>query len=160
MVSAIVLYGVAFVPARADNLARQWALCRQDDGDGQIRACTAVIRASRDSRDALARAFFNRGRAWSGLGDTARAVQDLTQAIGFEPNYPDAFNSRGVAFASQGLYDRAIEDFGQAVRLDRNFAIALYNRALALQSLGRTAEADQDFEKARQAGPRLMEPKE
>lgn len=155
-VALVVLGG----PVRADSLARDWALCRQDDGGGQIRACTAVIRASRHDTDALARAFFNRGRAWVARGDIQRAIQDLTQAIHFDPDHADAYNDRGTAFAAQGQYDRAIEDFAQAIRLDPGFAIAIYNRGLAYQAQGRAAEAERDFEQARRTGPRLTEPKE
>ena len=55
---------------------------------------------------------------------------------------------------------RALEDFDQAIKLDPNYAIALFNRGLLLQSLGRTADAAKDFASARDAGPRLTEPKE
>lgn len=159
--SLIVLLVLGFGgPVRADTLARDWVQCREDDGARQIRACTAIIRARRESVTDLARAFFNRSRAWLNQGEPARAIQDLTLAIGFDPNHPDAYNSRGAIFASQGLHDRAIEDFSQAIRLDPGFAIAIYNRALALQAQGRTVEAARDFDQARQTGPRLTQPKE
>ena len=52
--------------AGAQTLDQQWAWCRDDNSGRLIRACTAVIRSGRQTPENLARAFFNRGRAWSG----------------------------------------------------------------------------------------------
>jgi tetratricopeptide (TPR) repeat protein len=113
-------------PIQAQAIEQQWAWCRDDYSERLIRACTAVIRSARQSPENLAKAYFNRGRAWS----------------------------------DKGLTVRAIEDFDQAIKLDPNYAIAIYNRGLASQNLGRADEAAQYFAKAKQAGPRLIPPKE
>jgi tetratricopeptide (TPR) repeat protein len=157
---AAILSGALLGPAAAQSLDRQWAWCRDDVPDRLIRACTAVIRSGRENPENLARAFFNRGRAWADKTQYDRAVQDFDQALRLDPNYPDAYNSRGVAYSGMGQTERAIQDFDQAIKLDPNYAIAMYNRALAAQTLGHTDEANQYFAKARDAGPRLVAPKE
>ena len=156
----VVLTSAFLGTAAAQTLEQQWAWCRDDNFERQIRACSAVIRSSRHTPENLARAFFNRGRAWSEKGQDDRAIQDFDQAIRLDPEYPEAFNSRGVAYAGKGQYQRAIEDYDQAIQLDPNYAIAIYNRGLAARNLGREDEAAGYFAKAKQVGPRLMPPKE
>jgi lipoprotein NlpI len=146
--------------ASAQSLAQQWVWCHDDDSERLIRGCSGVIRSGRETPGNLARAFFNRGRAYADKGQFDRAIQDFDRATAIDADYPDAFNSRGIAYSGMGQYARAIDDFDQAVRLDPNYAIAFYNRGLARQNLGRMTEAAQDFAKAQQVGPRLTEPKE
>jgi tetratricopeptide (TPR) repeat protein len=157
---AAVLSSVFPGAVQAQTIEQQWSWCRDDDSERLIRACTAVIRAARQSPENLAKAYFNRGRAWSDQGQFDRAMPDFDQAIRLDPNYPDAFNNRGVAYLGKGLTERAIEDFDQAIKLDPNYAIAIYNRGLASQSLGRADEAARYFARAKQVGPRLIPPKE
>ena len=160
IVLAAVLTGVLSGAAAAQPLTRQWAWCRDDDPDRLIQGCSAIIGSRRETPGNLARAFFNRGRAWSDKGQQDRAIQDLNNAIRLEPNYPEAYNSLGVAHAGKGEYDQAVTSYDQAIRLDPNYAIALYNRALALQALGHKPEADRDFSQAKQVGPRMTPAKE
>jgi tetratricopeptide (TPR) repeat protein len=154
------LGGASSGTATARTLDQLWAGCRDDNSEQLIAACTAVIRSGRQTPDNLARAFFNRGRAWADQAQYDRAIQDFDQAIRLDADYPDAFNSRGVAYSGKGQTARAIEDFDAAIRLDPNYAIAIYNRGLASQSLGRFDEAAEYFAKARQVGARLIPPKE
>ena len=155
-----VLIGAYPGAVSAQTLDQQWAWCRDDNSDRLIRACTAIIHSGRETPENRARAFFNRGRAWSDKGENDRAIQDFDEAIRLDPNYPDAFNNRGVAYSGKAQYARAIEDFDQAIRLDPNYAIAIYNRGLATQALGRPNEAAEYFQRAKQVGPRLIPPKE
>jgi lipoprotein NlpI len=157
---AAVLIGAPPATAVAESLARYWAMCREDDSPRLISSCTAVIRSGHETPENLARAFFNRGRAWTGKGEYDRAIQDFDQAVRLDPEYADAFNNRGVAYSGQGQFDRAIQDFDAAIRLDANYAIAIYNRGLALRNLGREPEAARDFARAKGVGPRLLPPKE
>ena len=160
IVLAVVLAGTLPEAAAAQTLAQAWTWCRDHDPDRLIRGCSAVIRANKEGPDALARAYFNRGRAWSDQGRQDRAIQDFDHAIRLDPEYPDAFNSRALAYRGMGQNERAIEDFNQAIRLDANYAIALFNRGLAFQALGRAEDAANDFARAKDTGPRLTQPKE
>jgi tetratricopeptide (TPR) repeat protein len=117
---ALVLAGALPGEAQAQTLRQEWEWCRGRDPDHLIRGCSAIIRSGQEAPDNLARAFFNRGRAWTDRGRYDLAVQDLDHAIKLDPNYPDAFNDRALAYAGLGKYDQAIEDFDQAIRLDPN----------------------------------------
>jgi lipoprotein NlpI len=157
---AAVLAGTWCGAAEAQTLAQQWAWCHDDESDRLIRACTAVIRSGRESPENLAKAFFNRGRAYSDKGLYDLALSDFDRAIRLDPDFADAFNGRGIAYVGKGQYAQAIGEFDQAIRLDPNYAIAIYNRGLALQNLGRMSEAAQEFARAKETGPRLTLPKE
>lgn len=158
--SAALLSTLSPAPADADSWTNHWIRCRGEDPIRQIRACSALIGSRRETQANLARAHFNRGHAFTENGEFDRAIQDFGRALMLDPDYPDAFNSRGLAYVARGEAEKAIQDFDRAIALDPNYAIAIYNRALAVQSLGRAAEAAQGFENAKQAGPRLKEPKE
>jgi tetratricopeptide (TPR) repeat protein len=160
VILAAILIGGLPAGTAAETLARQWAWCRQDDAERQIQGCSVVIRIGRDTPERLARAFANRGRAWSDKGQYDRAVEDLDNAVRLDPNFADAFNYRGVARVAQGQYEQAVQDFGQAIKIDPNYAIAIYNRGLALQTLGRKDAAAKDFAAAKQVGPRVTSPNE
>jgi Flp pilus assembly protein TadD len=156
---AAILTSAAPDVAAADSLARQWEWCRGHDPKLLIHGCSAIIRAGPNTPD-IARAFVNRGRA---LFDTAQyddAIRDFDSAINYDPNYPEALNGRALAYAGKGDFDRAVKDFDQAVQLDPNYAIALFNRGILLRIMGRESEAAQSFAKAKEAGPRLLPPKE
>jgi tetratricopeptide (TPR) repeat protein len=144
----------------AQSSAQLWEWCRDHDPSLLIRGCSAIIRAGQEAPDALARAYFNRGRGWFEQADYDRAIRDFDTAIRLDAEYPEAYNNRALAYSGKNQPDLALQDFDRAVQIDPNYAIALYNRGLLLRSLGREAEAVQSFASARQAGPRLTPSKE
>ena len=82
-------------------------------------------------------AYYNRGLAYTNLGESHRAIEDYDTAIRLDPNDADAYTGRGGAYANLGEHRRAIEDFDMAIRLDLDYAIAYYNRGLVLHQPGR-----------------------
>lgn len=157
---AVILTSALPGEVTAQTLPQAWVWCRDHDPDTLIRGCSAIIRSGRETPENLARAHFNRGRAWSDRGEYARAMQDFDEAIKLDPNYPDALNSRALAWRGLGQNERAMADFDLAIKLDPNYAIALFNRGLTEQALGRPDAAEKDFARAKETGPRLTEPKE
>jgi tetratricopeptide (TPR) repeat protein len=156
---AALLTGLLPHVVAAEGVAQEWAWCRGHDPKLLIHGCSAIIRSGKETPD-IARAFFNRGRAWFDTAEYDRAIRDFDSAIRFDPNYPEAYNGRALAYAGKGENDRALRDFGQAIALDPNYAIALYNRGILLRSLGRDKEADDSIALAKQTGPRLTPTKE
>ena len=156
---AAILTGALPHVVVAQGLTQQWEWCRGHDPQVLIHGCSAIIRSGRETPD-IARAFFNRGRAYFDMAQYDLAVRDFDSAIRFDPNYPEAYNGRALAYAGKGESDRAIQDFGQAIQLDPNYAIALYNRGILLKNLGRDQEAAESFAKAKDSGPRLTPAKE
>ena len=64
------------------------------------------------------RTYNRRGLAYRRSGDSARAIDDYTTAIGLNPVYALAYNNRGYVYEAQGRKDDAIADFKSALLLD------------------------------------------
>ena len=75
-----------------------------------------------------ARAYGNRGIAYSGLGNHQRAIEDFNEAIRLNPEDAIAYACRGIAYSGLGKHQRAIEDFNEASRLKPDLAEAYTNR--------------------------------
>lgn len=95
-----------------------------------------------------AKAYSNRGWAYSDLKHYERAVQDCSKAIELDSNYNWAWNNRGVALNELKQYERAIQDFNKAIELNPNYAKPYNNRGLAYNNLKEYERAIQDFDKA------------
>jgi tetratricopeptide (TPR) repeat protein len=79
----------------------------------------------------LARAYNNRGNAYSDLGQDQRAIQEYNEAIRLNPDYTDAYGNRGVVYERLGQRNLAMEDYNKAILLNPNFGNALLNRGNA-----------------------------
>jgi serine protease Do len=58
-----------------------------------------------------------RGRAYHGLGEYQRAIQDLDEAIRLNPEYAEAYNNRGIAHGMLGNSVQAEQDFAKSKEL-------------------------------------------
>jgi tetratricopeptide (TPR) repeat protein len=56
--------------------------------EDRIDGCTAIILPGRYGRKNLARAYNNRGFAWTAKGDLARATADFDEALRLNPKLP------------------------------------------------------------------------
>jgi tetratricopeptide (TPR) repeat protein len=54
----------------------------------RIDGCTAIISSGRYGRKNLARAYNNRGFAWTAKGDLDRATADFDEAVRLDPKLP------------------------------------------------------------------------
>ena len=59
--------------------------CQDPKADIRIAGCTAVIQSGKETHEALAVAFYNRGNAFKAKGEYDRAIQDYGQAIRLNP---------------------------------------------------------------------------
>jgi len=89
----------------------------------------------------------------AGLGQSAKAVEELLTLIQEFPELPEPYNNLGVLYAAQGNYEAAMSAFNSAVQARPNYKIAI-------QNLGDlyTAMAQQAYAKAKnvQEGPGLL----
>ena len=137
-------------PAAADDTTR----CFRETGEVAVAACTRAINASAGQRDPkYAKAYYNRGNAYSNKGDTDRAIADYTAAIRLEPTYANAYYNRGNAYSNKGDTDRAIADYTEAIRLDPKNANAYYNRGNAYGNKDDPDRATADYTEAIRLDP-------
>ena len=106
--------------ARADA----WSDCAQPhDRDLIIQGCSAIIASGRESQENLWRAYYNRGLAYSDLGDE-RAIGDFDEVIALRPNFADAYIQRGLANHAAGQAARVPADFDKAIELRPDYFVA------------------------------------
>jgi tetratricopeptide (TPR) repeat protein len=92
--------------------------------------------------------YFNRGNAFSKVGQYQRAIEDLSRVIHWKPDYTSAYSNRGVAYHELGQYQQAIEDYNKAIRLEPNYASAYSNRGITYHKLGQYQQAIEDYNEA------------
>jgi tetratricopeptide (TPR) repeat protein len=132
----------------------KWCEGRESDGtsvDLQIRGCTAIIQAGRDTRKNLAIAYNNRASAYYDKREYDRAITDATEAIRLDPSYGWPYVTRADALADTGEYDRAIADLNTVIRTlpkDACIPCAYNSRANAWKSKGELGRAIADYGEA------------
>ena len=85
--------------------------------------------------------FHNRGNAWRGKGDYARAIADYDAAIRLLPRNAYSYQNRGAAKQALGDLDGALADINDAIRFDPALPSPLINRAVIWRAKG-------DYERA------------
>ena len=79
-----------------------------------------------------------------------KAIEDYTQAIGLNPNKPEAYANRANVYNEQKNYQQAIADYVQAIRLNPEYARAYYSRGLVRVNMGDIKGAISDLDTAAQ----------
>ena len=98
-------------------------------------------------------AYNNRGAFYDSLGDSERAIDDLSEAIRLKPDYADAYNNRGIAYYHLEDWDRAMGDYGKAIELNPNDATTYNNRGALHNRNGHYDRAIRDYTKAIELDP-------
>jgi tetratricopeptide (TPR) repeat protein len=97
-------------------------------------------------------AYFNRARAYRGLGEFKLAIADYSKAIELEPSAA-AYNNRGNAYRYLGDFKQAIADFNTAIEIRPDYALAYSNRGDAHLGAGEIEQAFADYERAIELEP-------
>lgn len=135
-IAALGLIAALFAAgANAQPVERPKATCNGafvGGAEGIIEGCTAYIAENPQRTPNLATAYTWRGIAYEDLGESDRAIEDLSQAISIEPSV-SAFNARGNAYSRKGDYERALSDYESALSIKRDAfplmgMIAIYRR--------------------------------
>ncbi|MDR0502921.1 MAG: tetratricopeptide repeat protein [Treponema sp.] len=121
--------------------------------DLAINDFTQAIRLAPD----YAKAYVERGNAYSYKDDYDNAIADYTQAIKIVPNYINAYINRGDAYVNTGDHDRAIADFIQAIRINPNDAKTYNSRGIMYSNIGDYNKAIADYTQAIRIDPNFAE---
>ena len=89
-----------------------------------------------------------RGQAYQQIGESDKALADLTHAIALDASDPAPYLTRGDVFSARFDYEKALLDFDRAIELSPSSVEALLGRGLANIGLERYARAVKDFEAA------------
>ena len=90
---------------------------QREDLDTAIAYYDEIISAEPENTSILADIYYNRGTAYSTIGEYDRAIEDLTKAIELRPNDSRAYYNRGGTYIDKKIYGLAIRDFDRALNL-------------------------------------------
>jgi lipoprotein NlpI len=150
---------LARIPTVQEFALRQWSAAAQkcsdslDRPDVAIKLCTQALDSRELSNLNRALTFSNRGQAYEGKGDHARAIHDYDAALELEPNLMIALANRGVAYARKGDFDRALRDCDEAIRLQPDNAALFNGRGVVYLLKGDYDRAIEDHDRALQLAP-------
>ncbi len=122
--------------------------CKSSDPELSIKACSALIKARRETKKNLAVAYINRGNSYGRKSEFSQAMADYDKAIELNPKAADAYSGRAAIFSDRGEYDRAITDFDKAIALRPKYASIYSGRAAAYAARGDYDSAIADYDKA------------
>jgi tetratricopeptide (TPR) repeat protein len=91
--------------------------------------------------EASAKANYSLGVVMASSGQTNRAIQRLTAAVKYNPNYAEALMALGDTLRRSGRFDAALEPYGDVVRINPRAAEARFAYAMALVRLRRYRDA-------------------
>lgn len=101
-----------------------------------------ALELSPDNPDAI----FNRGRAFTYLGDYEQAMQDYSFVIDKNVKTPFPYLRRGELYLKLNNLEKAVEDFNKSISI-AGHPQAFYKRGLAYRKLGEFNLAIDDFTK-------------
>lgn len=90
------------------------------------------------------------------MGQTGRAIAELTRALELNPDLSDAQDNLGAALLQAGHFQEALGVLRRSVLARPKDAVARTNLAVALAQLGRTQEALEQAKKAAESDPRYQ----
>ena len=131
------------------------ALALSGDTGGAAREFEETVRlAPKEGLDEpAAKASYSLGILHAGSGRDAEAVQHLTTALRYNPNYFEARMALADVLRASGRFDASLPHYAAAVRLNPRAAEARFNYAMALIRLHRYADARAWLEEGVRAQP-------
>ncbi|PKB84264.1 MAG: hypothetical protein BZY88_00630 [SAR202 cluster bacterium Io17-Chloro-G9] len=95
-------------------------------------------------------AYYKRGEnTRNNIGaEGRRAIQDLGEAIRFEPEFAPAYFQRGTVYTERNVFGLAIQHFTEAIRLDPQLTDAYIRRGNLHSELGELGLAINDYQEA------------
>jgi len=97
--------------------------------------------------------FSNQGSLKVQKGDVAGAIANFNQALGLNPNIPQAYLGLGIASSKQGNKQQAISHYDRALQLNPNLAEAYFGRGQVYYELGDKQKAIGNYGQAIRVNP-------
>jgi tetratricopeptide (TPR) repeat protein len=103
--------------------------------------------------------FYQRGLLYAEIGESMKAIDNLSESIKLAPNIAAGYYDRGNLYREQKIYDKSLCDYNKAIELYPKFCDAICNRGiihflqkeyeLAFEDFKTTLEINPDDEDAR-----------
>jgi tetratricopeptide (TPR) repeat protein len=144
---------------------RQAAIKKLNDALGHLQAnrpqeALAAADAAQRHDPTLADAYMQKAMAWSALNELAKALIEVTKAIGLwtvqgkSENLPAAYALRAQIDNGLADYPAALSDADKALVYNRSFAPGWFQRATAGEKIGKDVErALEDYKRAAELDP-------
>ncbi len=91
---------------------------------------------------------YNRGLEKVKQGNCQGAIEDLTQALRYNPKLIEAYIERGVCRSRKGDRQGGIEDFTKAIKINSSRSDAYFSRVKVRAEIGEILGAIADYQKA------------
>lgn len=98
-------------------------------------------------------ALYHSGLIYHAMGDSAKAIAFLTNALKSNPKYADVYCDLGAIHVANDAPDMAVECFTKAISLNPDLQLAYRNLATVFQRLGQIDTAIDYFQKAIELNP-------
>lgn len=96
-------------------------------------------------------ALYRRAYLYGTIGCTQSAINDLSRAIGLDPNFAAAYTERGQCYLDKKEYDRALYDLNRAIQLNPRSGDAVLARGRVWLAMGKPHSALADLRLAQQS---------
>jgi cytochrome c-type biogenesis protein CcmH/NrfG len=103
--------------------------------------------------EASAKANYSLGVMMASSGQTNQAVQRLTAAVKYNPNYAEALMALGDTLRHSGRFEASLKPYAEVVRINPRAAEARFAYAMALVRLRRYREATSWLEESARIQP-------
>lgn len=100
--------------------------------------------------------YVQRGLAYQGLGNHAKAVADFSRVLRLDPESADALLHRGITYRIMGQYDKALEDFARLEESEVEIQLVMAERGIVYAAQGQWDTALAEFERVCELEPKNL----
>ena len=131
------------------------ALYMQGDVRGAMTWFEETLKMAPDSGidETAAKAHYSLGVLMASSGRSKDAINHLTAAVRFSPNYVEAYQALADALRRSGRVEQSLAQYNEALRVNPKAADARFGYGMGLVKLGRYREARDWFDDASRINP-------
>ncbi|HKQ95210.1 MAG TPA: tetratricopeptide repeat protein, partial [Aestuariivirgaceae bacterium] len=121
---AVAILSLTAFGGEAAAQSPEWDVCRGNDTQKSVVACSALIDGGQLGGLDLSNAYYNRAWSYNDLRDYEKSLADYTKCAELDPQNKDCQNGLAAVHLSLSAYDDAIAAADRAIAIDARFALA------------------------------------
>jgi len=110
-----------------------------------------------DEQHLVSREHIHEAWRWSAIGESGRALEEMSRAVGLRPGDPEPYIQRAAIYRDSGRLGEAVDDYNSAIAIDPGNPSVRYNLAQVLQDAGDYPAAVREYGKAIELDPLMIE---